>query len=277
MARPHIGRSLRITWSRSRRTSGGFGRGCRQLIAALGGEALDRLPPLDLTRLSPSPTRDQLRILAETGWLQRDGQGNFAFAHDRLRDWAIAENLVTTIHDPGALAHRLVAVAGYGKEESARPVVQAGYALMDGIWLLAKGTGGTERLRALAASGELIDTSEPSAALWFLWHSGEKGKADAREIANAWLQDDRATIKLARSVTSTGWSQGGGFGPMGDRVARSFSRVHPESLANLLDAERLHARVVELRGAGNLAPADMAVLDRFIEGWEHDRREREED
>lgn len=122
--------------------------GCRQLIAALGGEALDRLPPLDLTRLSPSPTPDQLRILTETGWLQRDGQGNFAFAHDRLRDWAIAENLVTTIHDRGTLAHRLVAIAGYGKEESARPVVQAGYALMDGVWLLAKGTGGTERLRA---------------------------------------------------------------------------------------------------------------------------------
>lgn len=64
---------------------------------------------------------------------------------------------------------------------------------------------------------------------------------------------------------------------MGDRVARLFSNVHPESLANSLDAERLHAPVVELRTAGDLAPADMAVLDRFIEGWEHDRRERKED
>jgi predicted KAP-like P-loop ATPase len=134
-----------------------------------------------------------------------------------------------------------------------------------------------DRVRALAASGELIDTSEPSAALWFLWHSGKKGKAAAREIANDWLADDRATIKLARSVTSTGWSQGGGFDAMGDRVARSFSNVHPESLAKLLDAERLRARVVQLRAAGDLAPMDMAVLDRFTEGWEHDRREREED
>ena len=134
-----------------------------------------------------------------------------------------------------------------------------------------------DRVRALAASGELIDTSEPSAALWFLWHSGEEGKAVAREIANTWLEDDRDTIKLARSVTSTGWSQGGGFGPMGDRVARSFSNVHPESLAKLLEAERLHARVIQLRAAGDLAPADTAVVDRFIEGWEHDRRERKKD
>lgn len=133
------------------------------------------------------------------------------------------------------------------------------------------------RIGALAASGELIMTSDPSDALWFLWHSSDDGKVSARSIADAWLADDRATIRLAQSVTSIGWSHGGGFDDMGDRVSRMHPNVHPQSLAKLLDADRLHARVVELRETAGLDAVDKAILDRFIQGWEADRRDREQE
>ncbi len=131
--------------------------GCRALIAALGGVALAHPPPLAPHKLTPRPTKEQLRILIETGWLQLDASGHIAFAHDRLRDWAIAEHLVGAIGDPAKLAGRLATISGFGKEGCTPPIFEAGHALMDGIWQLARGSGGTERLGAFL---EAIDQGD---------------------------------------------------------------------------------------------------------------------
>jgi hypothetical protein len=227
--------------------------GCRQLIAALGGEALDHLQPLDLTRLSPSPTPDQLRILAETGWLQRDGQGNFAFAHDRLRDWAIAENLVTTIHDPGALAHRLVAVAGYSKEESAHPVVQAGYALMDGVWLLAKGTGGTDRLRAFL---DVVDHGD------WAWQLPDDLYGDLLPDGGPPLFDALLPI-LAHRLTS---QADGHHHYHAVRCLDGFvraGRIYPEAIATLLWSDNAQAQAYGCRFA--VQQPEPRYLDRLAQ------------
>lgn len=134
-----------------------------------------------------------------------------------------------------------------------------------------------DRIHDLAASGELIETSDPSALLWFLWHSGDEGKTEARELGDAMMEDDHSTIHLARSVTSTSWSHGGAFDGMGDRVARSNPSVHHESLAKLLDADRLHARVAKLLADQGLDAYDRNALDQFIKGWDANRRDRDND
>lgn len=138
-------------------------------------------------------------------------------------------------------------------------------------------TRAKDRIRELAEAGELTTTSDSSALLWFLWHSGNEGKTAARTLGDAMMNEDRSTICLARSATSTSWSHGGGFDGMGDRVARSSPRVHPESLAKLLDADRLRARVLELLASQELEASDRVALDQFIKGWDADRRDRNDE
>lgn len=120
--------------------------GCRKLIASFGRDALSHPPPLDARRLDHPPSPAKVRVLTDTGWLQRDAEGELIFAHDRLRDWAIAEHLVRQVEDPAELATRLAGLAGYGAEGVTQFPFRAGYPLMDGIWLLSRRPDGADRL-----------------------------------------------------------------------------------------------------------------------------------
>lgn len=139
----------RFAWRARVRGEAGDIPGCRAAIAQLGGDALAHGSPLDPARLAQPPAAHQLRSLVEAGWLQRDANGDLKFSHDRLRDWAIAEHLVRDAADATALAAQLTHIAGYGKSGTPLPAVRAGYALMDGIWLVSQSDDGARKLNRL--------------------------------------------------------------------------------------------------------------------------------
>ena len=119
-----------------------------------------------------------------------------------------------------------------------------------------------ERIRAAAADGTLAQKPEPVALLY-----GWRDRAGAEEV-RAWtdrqLANDAFVVTLAKDLVRESWSTGmGGFGFMGDRVARKTEYVHLEPLQPLLDVARLRERVTTMLKSAGLDAADRLALERF--------------
>jgi hypothetical protein len=69
--------------------------------------------------------------------------------------------------------------------------------------------------------------------------------------------------QLAKAFTSYGWSQGMGFGGMGDVVAKRVTSVRPRSMARLMDLYAFRKRVESVAAAG----ASPGVRE-FLEAWQ---------
>ena len=79
---------------------------------------------------------DTLVRIEATGWFRCTENGEVAFAHDRLLNWAVAMSLVQqfkrgelSVDDLGAFE---------GRTEDQRPLISLGYVPMDVLWLLAE-------------------------------------------------------------------------------------------------------------------------------------------
>lgn len=124
--------------------------GCRQLIGAFGGQALNGAP-LCVTALGGDWLPGHVDLLVRTGWLSYDTDDALIFAHDRLRDWAIAEHLSRCEMPPAELARTLARIAGYRSGDELLPP-SANYALMDALWLLARTASGALKIPQLLAA-----------------------------------------------------------------------------------------------------------------------------
>lgn len=123
--------------------------GCRQLIGAFGGQALNGVP-LCVTALGGDWLPGHVDLLVRTGWLSYDADDALIFAHDRLRDWAVAEHLSRCEMPPAELSRTLAHVAGYRLGDELLPP-SANYALMDTLWLLARTATGAVKIAQLLA------------------------------------------------------------------------------------------------------------------------------
>ena len=99
---------------------------------------------------------DTLVRIEATGWLRCSENGEVAFSHDRLLNWAVAKSLVQqfkrreiSIDDLGAFE---------GQKMDGRPSIPLGYVPMDVLWLLAEDGQGSQTLGDLVRRWE--DRSE---------------------------------------------------------------------------------------------------------------------
>ena len=79
---------------------------------------------------------DTLVRIEATGWLRCTENGEVAFAHDRLLNWAVAMSLVQQFKRGELSVDDLGAFEGRKKDH--RPLIQLGYVPMDVLWLLAE-------------------------------------------------------------------------------------------------------------------------------------------
>ena len=98
--------------------------------------------------------------------------------------------------------------------------------------------------------------------------AGDEG-AQVRRWTGALLDDDGAVVRLAQAFTRMGETFSlGGHGFLGDRVPTRIPQVDRAALAKVCDADRLVARVEELRSQGVPGVAE-AALERFAVGLRH--------
>lgn len=119
-----------------------------------------------------------------------------------------------------------------------------------------------ERIRAAAADGTLVAVPD-LVALLYRWRD-RAGEAEVRTWTDRQISDDAFVVRLAEHLVQESWSAGmGGFGFLGDTVARKNEYVRMEPLKPLLDVACFKKRVTELLQATETDAADRAVLERF--------------
>ena len=119
-----------------------------------------------------------------------------------------------------------------------------------------------ERIRDAAADGTLAAVPN-LVGLMFRWKD-RAGEAEVRTWTDNQISDSAYVVRLAEHLVQESWSAGiGGFGFLGDTVARKREYVNMEPLKSLLDVARFKARVTELLQAIDTDPTDRAVLERF--------------
>ncbi len=77
------------------------------------------------------------------------------------------------------------------------------------------------------------------------------------------LAEDAFVVAMANETTSIALTHSMGFDGNGDRVARQVARVNFEHYGEILDCERLEARVDEILASSELTDDDRQILDRF--------------
>jgi predicted KAP-like P-loop ATPase len=95
---------------------------------------------------------------------------------------------------------------------------------------------------------------------------------EVRRWTDAWLADDGFVVLLTERVIQTSWSQGLGFGGLGDVVARRNDYVHFEPMQAIIDIPRFRVRVNDLLDRDDLTDEDKAQLERFNATPERDPR-----
>ncbi|WP_259658879.1 KAP family P-loop NTPase fold protein [Burkholderia pseudomallei] len=119
------------------------------------------------------------------------------------------------------------------------------------------------RIEAAAADGTLLAHRDLSFLLhWWLDLTTDDGAA-VRAWTSAAFASDVGVRQLARAFTSYGWSQGMGFGGMGDVVAKRVTSVRPTSMARLMDLDAFRVRVESVAAAGT-----SPEIQEFLEAWQ---------
>lgn len=119
-----------------------------------------------------------------------------------------------------------------------------------------------ERIRAAACDGTLV--AVPNIVVLLIQWNARAGEEEVRAWTNSQISDDAFVVRLADHLVQESWSAGmGGFGFLGDTVARKKEYVSLEPLKPLLDVTRFKERLTELLESAETDPADRAVIERF--------------
>lgn len=113
-----------------------------------------------------------------------------------------------------------------------------------------------DRLRASAKENGLLQQRQP---ITLLLHWKDLNPDEPRAWTAAQIETDAGALALGKASIQTGRSQS-----EGDRVASEYVSVSRKALADILDVDRLEARLAEV--AGRADAEGRQVLDRFREG-----------
>ena len=122
-------------------------------LAALyvGGETY----PLPRQRWNEIGLNDESRARLEAaGWLRTTEYGEVAFAHDRLLNWAVAQEFVRQYQDNQLSEEKLGEIFSGGSSEDQHQWRRLGYVPMDAIWLLGENDKNAEQLCIIVARME---------------------------------------------------------------------------------------------------------------------------
>jgi predicted KAP-like P-loop ATPase len=132
------------------------------------------------------------------------------------------------------------------------------------------------RLREASKTQELAQNSDLASLLYRWREFADDGGEEVRRWTQGQLENDAMIVRFAHVLTSHSWSQGMGFGGLGDRVARRSIRAGVQGLETIMNKERFRARVEALAGSTTLQSAELETVRIFLEAWQrHDKSPRE--
>ncbi|MDO8295177.1 MAG: P-loop NTPase fold protein [Caulobacter sp.] len=120
-----------------------------------------------------------------------------------------------------------------------------------------------QKVRDAAADRSLLSHPDLTSLLFSWVRLAGDGAAEVRVWTDEMLGDAAFVVALANALPSESWSFGMGLDEMGDRVSRRSVRVDLTYHRDILDVERLDARVAELIEAAQLSPEQLGQLTAF--------------
>lgn len=131
-----------------------------------------------------------------------------------------------------------------------------------------------QRVVKAAKSDELLATPDLPYLLyqWAEW--AEDDGATVKDWTTSQLADDKAVASFAAAFTSYSWSQGLGFGGLGDLVALRTTLAQVNHLDQIMDREQFRYRLEEIEHKGDGAVSES--VKQFLEAWRRQERSGED-
>lgn len=132
-----------------------------------------------------------------------------------------------------------------------------------------------EAIHAAAADGSLLHHRDLFYILYRWRDFRDNDPTEARAWTDSLLNDEDALVIFARQLTGEVWSQGMGFGELGDRVAQRRVRVRIDENIDILDADRFRVKLECLHMSDRLDESSQKTIDEFLEAWDRVREGRD--
>ena len=130
-----------------------------------------------------------------------------------------------------------------------------------------------QSIRSAAADGSLLNHQD----LRFILHRWVEFADNNASEVRAWtgdlLKDPKSVVVLARAMTGTSWSMGmGGFGSLGDRVAKRSVTAQINDGTDIIDARAFRETLEDLQNSETLDNDDQDAVRVFLEAWNSKKR-----
>lgn len=131
-----------------------------------------------------------------------------------------------------------------------------------------------QSIRSAAADGSLIAHQD----LLYILHCWVSFMGNIPTETRAWtnslLGDPKKLVVLARALTGSSWSIGmGGFGSMGDRVAKRSIIAQIRDDMNIIDAKAFREALEGVQDSDDLDEGERDAVRIFLEAWKRQKRE----
>jgi len=126
-------------------------------------------------------------------------------------------------------------------------------------------------IRAAAADGSLI-ANRDLVSILFRWGAFAGDTKEVRDWTGARIMEDDGLAALARGFTGQSWSMGmGGFGSLGDRVAKSRPVAQISDDIDIIDPGAFRTRLEETVAAGHLDDDRLKAMQVLLGAWDRRR------
>ncbi len=130
-----------------------------------------------------------------------------------------------------------------------------------------------QAIRAAASNGSLLHHTDLLYILFRWFDFSDRKPEEIRALTGTWLKDPIAVAVLARAMTRRTWSMGiGGFGSLGDRVAKAKITAQIRDDMEILDLSAFRSALEAMLANPETPEGYRADVQTFLEAWDRQRR-----
>lgn len=122
-------------------------------------------------------------------------------------------------------------------------------------------------IRGAARSGALIQHRGLKWLLLYWRKFAKDGGASVKRWTGGRLNEDQSVVRFAEAFLSASYTQGMGFGDLGDLASQRHDCVSEETLRLALNVDRFRSRLEDLERSLPPGSQDHATVTRFLNAW----------
>lgn len=131
-------------------------------------------------------------------------------------------------------------------------------------------------IRVAADNGSLLTHNDLLSILYSWRGFMDNDPSEVKAWTDELLKDPKATVVLVRAMTSDSWSMGiGGFGSMGDRVAKRTVRAQISDDTDILNVKEFRRTLNNILNSSELNKDEKDDVKQFLLAWDRKRESGE--